>query len=198
MLTSTGRRLNTGGRSSLADSPISGPIASNVLPSQAPIASSWLRVSQAWRAEALASAGMHVTVLERKADPGEKLHTTGIIVKDAIDQVALLDGLPPIGSSDQRRPPLRAEDCVCRFCSAGLLFSRHRYSESDALACRTGRTGRGADRLSEIICASGTPTERLRSRRRRHDALPRRCGWARLTSRGSAGSRPKRQVSLRT
>ena len=37
---------------------------------------------------------MRVTVLERKADAGEKLHTTGIIVKDAIDQIALLDGLP--------------------------------------------------------------------------------------------------------
>jgi flavin-dependent dehydrogenase len=45
-------------------------------------------------ATALARAGMRVTVLERKADPGEKLHTTGIIVKDAIDQIALLDGLP--------------------------------------------------------------------------------------------------------
>jgi flavin-dependent dehydrogenase len=30
----------------------------------------------------------------RKTEPGEKLHTTGIIVKDAIDQIALLDGLP--------------------------------------------------------------------------------------------------------
>ena len=46
-------------------------------------------------ATALARAGMRVTVLERKADVGEKLHTTGIIVKDAIDQIALLDGLPP-------------------------------------------------------------------------------------------------------
>ncbi len=45
-------------------------------------------------ASALARAGMRVTVLEKKADPGEKLHTTGIIVKEAIDQVALLDGLP--------------------------------------------------------------------------------------------------------
>jgi digeranylgeranylglycerophospholipid reductase len=45
-------------------------------------------------ATVLARAGMRVTVLEKKADPGEKLHTTGIIVKDAIDQVALLDGLP--------------------------------------------------------------------------------------------------------
>ena len=45
-------------------------------------------------ATALARAGMRVTVLEKKADPGEKLHTTGIIVKDAIDQITLLDGLP--------------------------------------------------------------------------------------------------------
>src|SRR5262249_55232247 len=40
-------------------------------------------------------SGLRVTVLEKKADVGEKLHTTGIIVKDAIDQVAILDGLPP-------------------------------------------------------------------------------------------------------
>jgi len=45
-------------------------------------------------ASVLARAGMRVSVLEKKADPGEKLHTTGIIVKDAVDQVALLDGLP--------------------------------------------------------------------------------------------------------
>ncbi len=45
-------------------------------------------------ATALARAGARVTVLEKKNDPGEKLHTTGIIVKDVIDQVALLDDLP--------------------------------------------------------------------------------------------------------
>ena len=45
-------------------------------------------------ATALARAGMRVVVLEKKADVGEKLHTTGIIVKDAIDQIALMDGLP--------------------------------------------------------------------------------------------------------
>jgi flavin-dependent dehydrogenase len=43
---------------------------------------------------ALAHAGLRVAVLEKKADVGEKLHTTGIIVKDAIDQVAILDRLP--------------------------------------------------------------------------------------------------------
>src|SRR5262245_3496915 len=45
-------------------------------------------------ATALARAGLRVTVLEKKSDAGDKLHTTGIIVKDAIDQIALLDGLP--------------------------------------------------------------------------------------------------------
>jgi digeranylgeranylglycerophospholipid reductase len=43
---------------------------------------------------ALARAGLRVTVLEKKTDPGARLHTTGIIVKDAIDQIALLDTLP--------------------------------------------------------------------------------------------------------
>ena len=43
---------------------------------------------------ALARAGLRVTVLEKKTDAGAKLHTTGIIVKDAIDQIALLDSLP--------------------------------------------------------------------------------------------------------
>jgi digeranylgeranylglycerophospholipid reductase len=45
-------------------------------------------------ATALARAGMRVVVLERKADVGEKIHTTGIVVKDAVDQIALLDNLP--------------------------------------------------------------------------------------------------------
>jgi flavin-dependent dehydrogenase len=45
-------------------------------------------------AHALAAAGLRVTVLEKKTDPGAKLHTTGIIVKDALDQIALLDSLP--------------------------------------------------------------------------------------------------------
>jgi flavin-dependent dehydrogenase len=45
-------------------------------------------------AYALARNGLRVTVLEKKADAGAKLHTTGIIVKDAIDQIPLLDALP--------------------------------------------------------------------------------------------------------
>ncbi|WP_372013796.1 NAD(P)/FAD-dependent oxidoreductase [Pseudoxanthomonas sp. 10H] len=43
---------------------------------------------------AAAQRGLHVCVLERKHDPGEKLHTTGIIVKEAAEQT-LLGRLPP-------------------------------------------------------------------------------------------------------
>lgn len=42
----------------------------------------------------LANRGLKVQVLERKSDPGAKLHTTGIIVKEVVDQLATLDGLP--------------------------------------------------------------------------------------------------------
>lgn len=45
-------------------------------------------------ATALARAGARVTVLERKGDPGSKLHTTGILVREALEQIPLLDGLP--------------------------------------------------------------------------------------------------------
>src|SRR6187551_2837896 len=46
-------------------------------------------------AAALASRGAAVTVLDRKQEAGEKLHTTGILVRDALDHVPLLDGVPP-------------------------------------------------------------------------------------------------------
>ncbi|MBB1060757.1 NAD(P)/FAD-dependent oxidoreductase [Marilutibacter spongiae] len=42
---------------------------------------------------AAAQSGLRVRVLERKRDPGEKLHTTGIIVKEAAEQT-LLNQLP--------------------------------------------------------------------------------------------------------
>lgn len=45
-------------------------------------------------ATVLARRGLSVRVLERKQDPGERLHTTGIIVKEVVDQIALLDPLP--------------------------------------------------------------------------------------------------------
>ncbi|MBB1087552.1 NAD(P)/FAD-dependent oxidoreductase [Lysobacter sp. SG-8] len=43
---------------------------------------------------AAAQSGLRVVVLERKPDPGDKLHTTGIIVKEAAEQT-LLGQLPP-------------------------------------------------------------------------------------------------------
>lgn len=43
---------------------------------------------------AAAQRGLRVVVLERKHDPGEKLHTTGIIVKEAAEQT-LLNQMPP-------------------------------------------------------------------------------------------------------
>lgn len=42
---------------------------------------------------AAAQRGLHVCVLERKHDPGEKLHTTGIIVKEAAEHT-LLNQIP--------------------------------------------------------------------------------------------------------
>lgn len=45
-------------------------------------------------ATVLARRGLGVRVLERKHDPGDKLHTTGIIVKEVVDQIPLFDSLP--------------------------------------------------------------------------------------------------------
>ncbi|MBA2547743.1 MAG: NAD(P)/FAD-dependent oxidoreductase [Burkholderiaceae bacterium] len=49
-----------------------------------------------------ARAGLRVVLIERKTDAGEKLHTTGIVVKEAADELARLGPLPsdlilPIG-----------------------------------------------------------------------------------------------------
>ena len=45
-------------------------------------------------AHSAAARGLDVVVVEKKSDPGAKLHTTGIIVKDVLDSVALLDDVP--------------------------------------------------------------------------------------------------------
>ena len=42
-----------------------------------------------------ARAGLGVTLVERKQDAGAKLHTTGIVVKEAADELARLGSLPP-------------------------------------------------------------------------------------------------------
>jgi digeranylgeranylglycerophospholipid reductase len=46
-------------------------------------------------ARAAALAGLSVTVLEKKASAGAKLHTTGIIVKDAVESIDWLREVPP-------------------------------------------------------------------------------------------------------
>lgn len=46
-------------------------------------------------ATALARTGARVTIVEKKRDVGDKLHTTGILVKEAVEQIPLLDKLPP-------------------------------------------------------------------------------------------------------
>ncbi|MGI9170188.1 MAG: NAD(P)/FAD-dependent oxidoreductase [Caulobacteraceae bacterium] len=45
-------------------------------------------------AMSLAAAGVPVRVLERKTDPGAKLHTTGILVRDALDEIDWLNEIP--------------------------------------------------------------------------------------------------------
>ena len=46
-------------------------------------------------ARAAAKAGLRVVLLEKKAAAGDKLHTTGIIVKDAVDSESWLRSVPP-------------------------------------------------------------------------------------------------------
>jgi flavin-dependent dehydrogenase len=43
---------------------------------------------------AAAGRGARVTLIDRKADAGEKLHTTGILVREAVEQHALLSRIP--------------------------------------------------------------------------------------------------------
>ncbi len=42
-----------------------------------------------------ARAGLRVILIERKADAGEKLHTTGIVVKEAADELERIGHFPP-------------------------------------------------------------------------------------------------------
>lgn len=46
-------------------------------------------------ARAAARVGLRVRVIEKKSRAGDKLHTTGILVKDAIDQLPWLQEVPP-------------------------------------------------------------------------------------------------------
>lgn len=67
-------------------------------------------------ATALARSGLKTVVLEKKSDVGEKLHTTGIVVKDAIDQISLLDDLPDVLTRRIHGVRLYAPICVIWIC----------------------------------------------------------------------------------
>jgi flavin-dependent dehydrogenase len=45
-------------------------------------------------AQALAERGVAATIIERKSEPGEKPHTTGILVREAVDEADWLGPLP--------------------------------------------------------------------------------------------------------
>ena len=46
-------------------------------------------------AVAAARAGATVRLVERRADPGDKLHTTGIVVKEALAALQAIAAVPP-------------------------------------------------------------------------------------------------------
>jgi len=126
---------------------------------------------------------MRVRVLEKKASSGEKLHTTGIIVKDAIDQVALLDGLPSelvrridgvrLYAPDMRHVDLSAPGCyflatdtprlmhwlAARAERAGASIA-YRTPFAQALRLRSGFDLGGAGTARYIVGADG-PNSRV-------------------------------------
>lgn len=121
---------------------------------------------------ALARAGLRVTVLEKKTDPGAKLHTTGIIVKDAVDQIALLDTLPTslvrrISGVRLYAPNLHHVDLE----APGYYFlatntpgvMRWLASEAERAGCAIayGTVFTGARRLQSGFCVDGFGTTRF-------------------------------------
>ncbi|UCD70026.1 MAG: hypothetical protein JSW48_08340 [Betaproteobacteria bacterium] len=80
---------------------------------------------------------MRATVLERKSDPDEKLTTIGIIVKEALDPIALLDALPPepvrrIDGVRLNTPNVQAENATIRV--AGSWTATRRFEKVDFCA----------------------------------------------------------------
>jgi len=129
-------------------------------------------------ATALARAGLRVAIVEKKSDVGAKLHTTGIIVKDAIDQIALLDGLPHelcrrIGGVRLYAPNLRHVDLAApgyyflatdtpgvmrwlaaRACEAGATLQK-RTVFCDAVRTRSGFDLPGIGSTRYLVGADG-------------------------------------------
>jgi flavin-dependent dehydrogenase len=97
---------------------------------------------------ALARRGARVIVVEKKADPGSKLHTTGIIVKDAIDQIALLDTLPP--TLTRRIPGVRLYSPNLRF--VDLAAPGYYFLATDTPNVMRWLAQQAADAGAEIRC----------------------------------------------
>jgi flavin-dependent dehydrogenase len=101
-------------------------------------------------ATALARAGHQVTVLEKRADVGSKLRTTGILVRDAVDQIALLDGLP--GELVRRVPGVRLYAPDMR--SMDLQAPGYYFLATDTPRVMRWLAARAADAGAEIRCDS--------------------------------------------
>jgi flavin-dependent dehydrogenase len=142
-------------------------------------------------ATALARAGVRVSVLEKRADVGEKLHTTGIIVKDAIDQLTILDGLP--------------EALVHRVTAVRLYAPNLEFVDLQApgyyfLATDTPQVMRWlAERAQQAGARIGCRAVRgrLRPRRARHDPLPGRRRRAKLDCREDFRTGTEQPVPVR-
>ena len=150
-------------------------------------------------ASALAHAGLRVTVVEKKRDAGEKLHTTGIIVKDAIDQIALLDGLPAelvrrIGGVRLYAPNLRHVDLA----APGYYFLATDTPQLMRwLAAEAERAGARIVYRSSFERAQRL-AQRIRSRRAWPYALPRRRRRAGLGGRTRARAGTEHPIPVRS
>lgn len=107
-------------------------------------------------AAAMAERGASVMVLDRKPAAGARLHTTGILVRDAMDTVPLLDGVPPalVRRIDQVRlyaPNLKHVDlCAPDYYflatdTPGLMCWLARRAAASGARLRWGHAFRGAE-----------------------------------------------------
>ena len=90
-------------------------------------------------ARTAAMRGLKVCVLEAKDDPGARIHTTGILVKEAADEVDLPHALMRrVHGVRLYAPNLTSVDLF----APGQLLPHHPHRRSGALARRRGAAGR--------------------------------------------------------
>jgi hypothetical protein len=105
-------------------------------------------------ARAAAIRGLRTLVIEAKTDPGARISTTGIIVKEAADE-----NRHSTASHAHRawRPPLCAVAALRRSLRAGLLFPHQQHRRSDALDGARSRDGRRRHPLLDQARPRRTP-----------------------------------------